>query len=173
MTTLNLRSPTIAVPVTTALFGFMALGGGAWTFLSPGADAARLFGIVLPRSIAGASTIPAAEEAENRQRAYIRIHGIRNFASGAGLLGLTAFWTLSSLCRDSPAASEAVKKSFGILLATGSLVGLADGYILSEYKESKGLSSEGQEVATKQSQGHFLTALPIMALAASWWFVDF
>lgn len=160
-----LRSMQIAVPITSALFGFLGLGGGLFTFLSPRRDAATMFGILPP------TTLSSKSEADGRQRAYIQIHGIRNIAGGLNLIALTSFWRFSTICQSSPAAANAVQKAMAILLGIGVIVGVGDGLLLRNYLESDGLSGEAKELAASKSKGHFGIMVPVLALAAGWWYL--
>jgi hypothetical protein len=161
MSSVGLRLWT-AVPVLTALLGTGAIAGGISSFTSP-RKFAELFGIALPASSNDINQSNA--QTDVLQRAYIQIQGLRNIASGVGLVSLTAFW---SVFRNSPVASETIKQCIAISLTTGTLVTLGDGYILSKILGARDLSQDAYDLAKDKSKGHILTTIPIAILAYCW-----
>ena len=128
--------PRWALPTFTALIGSGGFIFGIYSFLSP-IQAARVYGVDLPvprhagLDTKGADTqvaTPAQSQPDgiSRHVAYIYAHGIRNFSTGLSILGLTAFWQFSSLCRTSEVASSAVQKALGIVILAGALTPMAD-----------------------------------------------
>jgi hypothetical protein len=154
------------VPLASGLLSTLGASTGLYSFLRPGRDAAELLGIRLPPG-----TLNSNSEAASRQRAYICVHGIRNFASGVGGLSLLLFWWFSPLCRSSAAAAKAVQKAQAILMGVGAVVGIADGLVLSKYLESAGLSPEAKKFAEEKRLGHFAITLPVLAVSLSWWYM--
>ncbi|KAF7294469.1 hypothetical protein MKEN_01439400 [Mycena kentingensis (nom. inval.)] len=132
------------VSIFSALFGALGISTGLYTLVSPGHKTAELFGIVIPPSIDWNS------EAGARQKAFMRIHGVRNAVNGAGLVILSLL---------------GARRTVGIMLGLGSLVCVADGWILKDYRTRA--EGKAAQVAEKQSVGHMLTAIPVLVLA---WF---
>lgn len=164
---LNMSTVRYALPVLSASLYTLALMPALYDYSNP-AEGAKLFGITIPassdptKSATGGDTITATE------KALIQVHGIRNFANGAGGLGLLAMLYFSPLCKNSPAAAEAIRKCIGILFVVGSTVGFTDGWILKQFEQADGISGEAKELASKQSQGHSVTAVLILALGLGW-----
>ncbi|KAJ9641292.1 uncharacterized protein PV06_08601 [Exophiala oligosperma] len=152
LSTSSLHSAVL--PGLTILLGTGGLAGGIYALQSP-FDWARQFGVITK----------AGSTSSFEQKAFIQAIGIRNLASGASLLSLTAFWQISSLCRNSPLASIAVKRTLGISLLVGTVVALGDSLVLSRLVEDGTLSSEAEGVTSDKSKGHMFMSLPILGLA--------
>jgi hypothetical protein len=173
-----------AAPTGTAVLNSLGLCVGLYGFLCPGPNAAKLFGILLPpppsrptsKRASAAATDHRQTEANARQRAWLRIYGIRNIASGLGQLGLVVFWGLSSTCRDSRLARDTVQKVIAVLLATGTCVGVADGWTLGQFVQEgveggEGLCEEAKKLAAEKKFGHMGMMVLVLGLAAAWWFL--
>lgn len=148
----SLRSAVL--PGLTVLLGTGGVLSGLYSFQSP-FEWARQFGVVC--SSDSKSTL--------EQRAFIQAIGVRNLSSGGSLLALTAFWQFSALCRASPVAVVAVKRSLGLSLLIGTVVAMADSVVLSQLAKGGRLSTEEEKVTTGASKGHAFMSLPILGLA--------
>ncbi|ETN47060.1 uncharacterized protein HMPREF1541_01250 [Cyphellophora europaea CBS 101466] len=156
---LSLSSLRPALPIFTGLLGVVALGGGAYNFVSP-LEGAKGFGLLAPAK--------DAAHADAFQEAYIRVHGIRNIGTGLSTLTLVLMWQFSDLCRTSPIAALAVKRCMGISLVLGTTVGLGDAWILKQYAESPGVGQEAVALARGKSTAHAVTALVIASVGLGW-----
>lgn len=162
---LTMPSLRSTVPVVSASLFALSIFGGLYNFSDP-IEGAKMFGIAIPASESAGTKSSSAITAT--EKAYIKVHGIRNLVNGIGSLGVIAFLRYSSLCQNSPVATEAVRKSLGIMMVAGSLVALVDGLILKQFADEAGLSNDTVELASAKSQGHMFTALPILALGFGW-----
>ena len=157
---LNLPSIPFVLPILTATLSSLAIGGGIYNFQNP-SEGAKVFGILLSDSKPSSSPTPIEE-------AYIKVHGIRNLATGLSGLSLLAFLQFSNITTASPVAAAAVRKAIGITFVVGTVVGLGDAWILSQLAQREGVSGEAERLATEKSMGHAFMAFPIAALGAAW-----
>lgn len=167
---LNMSTLRYALPILSGALWTLAVVPASYDFINP-REGAKLFGLIIPASPNSTKASTSDRDSDGvtpTEKALIRIHGIRNFASGAGGMGLLALLYFSPLCKDSPAAAEAVRKSIGVLLVVGSTVGFTDGWILKQFEQERGISAEAKELAGKQAQGHTFTAMMIFGLGAAW-----
>lgn len=148
----SLRSAVL--PGLTVLLGTGGVLGGLYSFQSP-FEWARQFGVVCSSD----------SKSSLEHRALIQTIGIRNIASGGSLLALTAFWQFSALCRASPVAAVAVKRSLGLTLLVGTVVAMTDSVVLSQLAKGGSLSAEDEGFTTAASKGHAFISLPILGLA--------
>lgn len=163
----SLRSS--ALPTFTTLLGTLGMANGLYSLSSP-TEAAEAVGVVVVPSPSASSQkeISSSQSVDGSAKAYIHFMGARNLASGTSLLALTAYWQFSSLCRTSPLAALAVKRSLGILLLTGTTVAFADGVIISRFAREAGISDKAREVGSKAGPGHMAMAVPILGLALAY-----
>ncbi|KAL9105247.1 MAG: hypothetical protein Q9227_009548 [Pyrenula ochraceoflavens] len=165
---------TVALPTITALFGALAFLGGTYHFTSP-IDSAKMFGLTYPTTSSSTD-----KKTQAWQKAYVKVHGIRNMASGISSMGLMGFLYLSKFCRDSPVAAQAVRKCIGICLVAGTVAAVGDGYILSRFvREARDEKAEDDDgagkdksiaLAEEKSKGHMMMGLPILAIGLGWFF---
>ncbi|KIX96614.1 uncharacterized protein Z520_07880 [Fonsecaea multimorphosa CBS 102226] len=155
---------TSALPALTGLMGTMGIVTGLYSFRAP-VDAETLFGILVP------SSVNASKELSTWQHAQTYTRGLRNFAGGLSIVGITVFWRFSSLCQSSPVAALTAKRCLGIIFLTGSVIGAGDGLIINQFARGEGISEKAREVAKKAGLGHLVMALPILALGLSCFFI--
>ncbi len=151
---------TYALPTLTGLMGTMGFATGLLAFRDP-VDADKLFGILYPKSAS------SSKELQTWQKAQAQARSIRNVSGGLAIVGITAFWQFSALCRASPIASLTAKRCLGIIFLTGSITGAVDGMIITQFADGEGTSGEAKEVGKKTGFGHIVMAVPILALGVA------
>jgi hypothetical protein len=152
-----------ALPIFSGLLGTMGIANGLYCLNAP-VDGERVFGILVPQPVS------SSQELQTWQKAQTYARGIRNFAGGLGILGITAYWRFSSLCQASPVAGVAARRCLGVMFLTGSIIGAGDGLIISRFADGQGTSEEAKEVGKKAGFGHMVMAVPILVLGASLFF---
>lgn len=155
---------TYALPTLTGLMGTMGFANGLYSFNSP-LDADRVFGITPPKAVS------SSKELQTWQNAQTQARGIRNVTGGLAIMGITAFWQFSSLCRASPIAGLTAKRCLGVIFLTGSITGAVDGMVITQFADGEGTSGEAKELGKKTGFGHIVMAVPILALGVACFFV--
>ncbi|KIW76647.1 hypothetical protein Z517_09091 [Fonsecaea pedrosoi CBS 271.37] len=155
---------TSALPVLTGLMGTMGIVTGLYSFKAP-VDAETLFGILVP------SSVQASKELSSWQKAQTYTRGLRNFAGGLSIVGITLFWRFSSLCQSSPVAAVTARRCLGIIFLTGTVIAGGDGLVITQFAHAEGISKEAKEVAEKTGTGHLVMTLPILALGLACFFI--
>ena len=133
---------------------------GLYSFRSP-ASAAHIYGISIPAASQKAPTSISKDEA------YVYAHGSRNLAIGTSILGLTAFWQFSSICRLSHVTAQAVQRCVGITILAGSMVPVTDAYFISQYVERSGVSAQDSAHGKKASKAHAMRSVLWIAVGVS------
>jgi Domain of unknown function (DUF4267) len=154
---------TASLPMMTALIGSGGFIIGLYSFVSP-YSAARIYGI--PIAAPPESTVAASTEKQtsiSKDEAYVYAHGSRNFAIGTSILGLTAYWRFSSLCRFSPIAVHVAKRCIGIAILAGSMVPIADAYVILQHVKQAGLSDEDVQRGKKAGTSHAIRSVAWLA----------
>jgi len=166
MSTLGLNLATLrsALPLLTGISSLLAIGGGLYDLQAP-SQGSKVFGILVSErdSTTSSSSSPTPVE-----KAYIQVHGIRTLASGLSCLGLLLFLQFSDLTRTSPAAATAARKAIGIITLAIAPVCLLDSWVLSDLARGESLAGDTVDLARQKSAAHAFTAIPILALGASW-----
>lgn len=153
-----------ALPLLTGAMGTLGLATGLYSLNAP-IEADRLFGILVPRSVSSSKELQTWQVAQSSAR------GIRNVSGALSILGIIAFWQFSELCQASPVASTVAKRCLGIIFLSGSITGVGDGLIISQFATGDGTSEEAKEVGKKTGFGHLVTAVPILALGVACLFI--
>ena len=153
-----------ALPILTGTLALLGVGGGLYNFVDP-VEGAAGFGIKLQSSATEGAQKPSPTEL-----AYIRVHGIRNMGNCLGLLVLSSFAYYAPICKSNAVVGQTARKMVGILMLTGCYTGFVDSWIISQFAESKGISSDAAQHAREKSQGHAVLAVPTVLLALAWFF---
>ena len=140
------------LPILAASLGLGAVTNGLYGLVSPSA-AARVYGVPITDNTYAKGNIDSATVV-SKDEAYVYAHGSRNLALGTSVLGLTAFWTLSSTCQISATAAQAVKRCIGITLLAGSVVPIADVWFIRRHLQGEAISGDDAEKGKKSNIGH-------------------
>ncbi|KAH6629747.1 hypothetical protein C7974DRAFT_395165 [Boeremia exigua] len=148
---------SLILPTLTTLLGLTGLATGVNSLLSSKPiDAIRPFGLQAP-----SATHPSTNN-DPLTTALVHAYGIRNLGGALGTLGLTAFWQMQ--VKGSVAESVA-RRSLGLSMLLGTVVGLGDALLVSRFGEEVG-SKVGVE-AKKAGFGHGAAALIIAAVGST------
>lgn len=158
MSSRSFSLPASLLPSLVGVLSTAGLLGGIYNFAAP-LEGARGFGL-LPTSPPNQLTA--------FQKAYIRIHGIRNIGIGLGNFSLLTYWYLS----DSPIVRDTVRRCIGWGLVMGTVVGMGDAYILKAYAGELTEASdsgekdvkEAKDLATSKGTAHAITGLIILGV---------
>ncbi|EXJ83574.1 hypothetical protein A1O1_07197 [Capronia coronata CBS 617.96] len=161
MSSLRFLSPFL--PALTALIGLGGFIVGIYSFTAP-ISAAQIYGVQLPANTATRSfpskksDEPAAVDRNNSQHvAYIYAHGIRNFAIGLAIMGLTAYWQ----CQTSLAAQSTAQRCLGIVIMAGSLTPVVDAVVV--WQAAQKDKAVDMETGRKAARLHALRSLAWLA----------
>ena len=157
-----MTSTPVLLPILTTLIGSGGVSIGLYSFVSP-LSAARIYGI--PLSLSESEKENTQTISTSKQEAYIYAHGSRNLAIGTSVIGLTAYWRFSSICRRSPVAEQVVKRCVGIVVLAGSMVPMADAYCIARHVRNSGTSSQDVDIGKWASGAHALRSLMWTAVA--------
>ena len=104
-------------------------------------------------------------------RAYIRVHGIRNFSTGLAGVGLSLYALFGT---ESAAQASVVRKCLGVMMLAGAPVALGDGWLVGEYvkalkeggkaEDDEKEVKEAMKVGEEKSVGHTFTSVFIAAV---------
>lgn len=163
---LNLATLRSGLPLLTGISSLLAISGGLYDLRAP-TQGSKVFGILVAEED---STSPSPSSPTPVEKAYIQVHGIRTISSGLSCLGLLLFLQFSDLTRTSPPAATAMRKAVGVITLAIAPVCLLDSWVLAGLARSQGLSGDTVALARQKSAAHAFTAIPIVALGASWFF---
>jgi hypothetical protein len=169
------------LPVLAGTLGTLGVLGGIYNIVDP-EKGSEAFGLLLPSSSSTTTTTSSssgstAEKATTParssptetafQQAYIRVHGLRDLATGLTTLGMVLYWQFSDVCQTSPLAALMLKRYLGVGFVVGSFVGYGDGMILSVFGTWEGVQGEHAELARNKGRAHAVLAVGITALGVA------
>lgn len=149
--------PPLILPTLTTLLGLTGLATGANCLLSSNPiDAIRPFGLRTPNA-----THPSTNN-DPLTTALVHAYGIRNFGGALGTLGLTTLWVLQV---KGGVAEDVARKSLGLSMLLGTVVGIGDALLVTRF--SKQVGGEVGLEAKKAGFRHGIAAVIIATIGLS------